>query len=518
MKLRLAPALLGSLACVSIACPTTTPQSDAAVEVDAAIPRVDAPIPDAPAAADAGVDAFSGSSLGTCAAPREVNLTLGEPITVRGDTSRGAAGALDLVNCGAGSPFSRPPQEVLAIRIPGSGMTAVRFDLTMDTDAEFDTVVQVRTTCSEAPTDPTTTCFDNVGESIQSAGSFAAMGGSTVYLVITGFDGAVSEGAYTATFTSIDNAPPTLNSVSARRINGERLVVRGDGADADSNAVGFVVEYLDASGALIRGAAGTGPFALDFDADFRMPTFSAVATQALVETDPLFVMAASLRVSVVDELGATSAPRTVSIEDRVEVDYGEACDAMRFCVEPNVCTAGICQATMAIRDACTAATTIPLVTPTTTATIAHQTAALPVGDGLFTGACAGGGAERLFNVTVPAGRFDLIATTLVDGTRMMLDTAIHIRSVCGNQRSEVACSDDAGAEGDLRSRAEVESAAPGNYTVFIDTYAPLADARVAAFDVILRPVLASGAACDPMGVNNRCEGELCPAAGAAVCP
>lgn len=505
-----------SLASASLGCPTPTPATDAAANVDAALPFADAPSGN-DAHVDGGVDAFRGSSLGTCAAPRDVNLTLDAPLTVVGNTTRGPRGGLDLVNCGSSSPLSRPPQDVLALHVPGTGMTAISFDLTMGTDADFDTVVQVRTACTEAPEDPTTTCFDNADMSVQSAGAFAAMGGSTVYLVITGFDGSIAEGAYSVTFSSIDNAPPTLTTASTRRINNTRLEIRGDGGDPDSNAVGFEVQYLDATGAVIDGASGPGPFQIDFDAAHRELTFSALATQALAEVDPAQAHAASLRISTIDEFGATSAARTVMIEDRLEVGYGEACDATHFCADPNVCFAGICQATMEVRTACGAATTIPLEVPTTTATVAHQSATLPAGGGLFVGGCAGEGSERLFNVTVPSAAVDLIVTALLPSTMMSLDTTVYIRSTCGNPASEVACNDDA-AEGDLRSYAEYRNAAPGNYTVFIDTYASDAAARTAHFDVTLRPVLAHGAACDPMGIANRCVGDPCPATGAALCP
>lgn len=509
--------LASSLVFLALGCPNPPPPSDAGT--DAAPPRVDAAFgPDAYALTpDAAPDAFDAAALGTCAAPRPVDVALGTPTVVRGDTTRGLRGPLDLVNCGNTSPLSRPPQDVLAVRVPGTGMIAVRFDLQTGTDPEFDTIVQVRTACEVAPIDATTSCFDNVEDVVQSAGSFSAMGGSTVYLVVTGFDGAVSEGAYTVTFEAIDNAPPVLTAASARRVNGERLEVRGTGSDADDNAVGFAVQYLDASGVLIAGASGAGPFATDFDGAPGGTFTNALATRALATLEPSLAAATSLRVALIDAFGATSATRDVRIEDRTEVAYGAACDALRQCAEPNVCEASTCQATSAVRAACSAATSVTLDAPTTTATVSRQSANIPTGTGVFN-SCGGGGGERVFNVTVPSGRADLIVSTSVTGTPVTFDTVVYVRRVCGNALTEIACNDDYGVEGDYRSLAETRDIAPGTYAVFIDTYEPIDPRATAAFELVLRPVLATGAACDTAGVLNRCAAGACPSSGAALCP
>ena len=501
--------LASSLVLLVLGCPNPTPPPGDA--------GTDAPRDARTVAPDAAPDAFNAAALGTCALPRLVDVSLGAPTVVRGDTTRGARGPLDLVNCGNTSPLSRPPQDVLAVRVPGTGMTAIRFDLRTGTDAEFDTLVQVRTACDVAPIHAATTCFDNVEDVVQSAGSFTAMGGSTVYLVVTGFDGAVSEGAYTVTFEAINNAPPVLAAASARRVNSERLEVRGTGSDADANAVGFALQYLNASGALISGASGVGPFAMDFDSEPPGAFTNALATRALVALEPAFASATSLRVALIDALGATSATRDVRIEDRMEMAYGESCDALRGCVEPNVCEAGTCQATAPLRAACSAAMSVTLDAPNSTSTVSRQAAGIPIGAGLFN-SCRGLGGERIFNVTVPNGRADFIVSTVVDGTAATFDTVVYIRRVCGNALTEIACNDDYGVEGDYRSRAEARDIAAGDYAVFIDSFAPIDPRVTVAFELVLRPVLATGAACDSAGVLNRCAAGACPSSGAALCP
>ena len=503
---------------LALGCPNPTPPSSDA-GADAPSARVDAAFgPDAyTMAPDAARDAFDAAALGTCARPRLVDVTLGAPTVVRGDTARGVRGPLDLVNCGNTSPLSRPPQDVLAVRVPGTGITAVAFDLRTGTDANFDTIVQVRTACDVAPTDATTTCFDNVENVVQSAGAFTAMGGSTVYLVVTGFDGAVSEGAYTVTFAAINNAPPVLTAASARRVNIERLEVRGTGSDADANAVGFALQYLNASGALITGASGVGPFAMNFDSAPPGTFTNALATRALVALEPAFASATSLRVALIDAFGATSATRDVRIDDRIEMAYGESCDALRGCAEPNVCAAATCQATAPLRAACTAAMSVTLDAPNTTSTVSPQTAGIPIGAGLFN-SCDGAGGERIFHVTVPSGRADLIVSTVVDGTAAAFDTVVYVRRVCGNALTEIACNDDYGVEGDYRSRVEVRDIVAGDYAVFIDSYAPIDPRATVAFESVLRPVIAAGAACDAAGALNRCAAGACPSSGAALCP
>jgi hypothetical protein len=55
--------------------------------------------------------------------------------------------------------------------------------------------------------------------------------------------------------------------------------------------------------------------------------------------------------------------------------------------------------------------------------------------------------------------------------------------------------------------------------VFVEDYGGVAEMTTTRFElrVSLRPVLATGAPCDPDGVNDRCAAGACPA-GTMVCP
>jgi hypothetical protein len=65
------------------------------------------------------------------------------------------------------------------------------------------------------------------------------------------------------------------------------------------------------------------------------------------------------------------------------------------------------------------------------------------------------------------------------------------------------------------SRVTVMNATEGDYYAFVETYG--GGGGAVEIQATLRPVLASGAACDPAGVNNRCMTGTCPAA-TMMCP
>jgi hypothetical protein len=479
-----------------------------------------------------GNDSGPATTLGTCAMPRMVTLAMGTPSTVTGSTAGGPDGTLMLGECGA-NPMStdRPPQEVLAIQVPGSGDVGITFDLTGATAMDFDTVVQVRTACETTPTDAASTCFDDVSMAeTRSAGSFMATGGSTVYLVLTGFPGAMTDrGAYSMVIEARPNAAPTLTDATARRVADDRLEIFATGMDADSNAVGVGVQFLGADGMpLPADPAGApmdvGPYYLGFDAEVTTTAFTNQLVTGPGSADVDVVgTAVSLRVFAFDEFGARSATRDVMIGMVSEVGFGEMCDATRLCRAPNVCEAGVCAPSPETRALCTAATAVSLTAPTGSApTSAMQTVMLAAGEGVVSaGTCEqSAAAERVLAVTVPAGTFDLVASTNLAANPIDTDTVVYVRSTCENETTELVCDDDYlnAPDGDYRSVAVVENAAAGVHFVFVDGYAPFDAATTVQLELQLRPVLATGAACDPTGVMNRCAMGACPASGMAVCP
>lgn len=475
-------------------------------------------------------DGGSMSSLGTCAMPRMVSLTMGMPTTVTGNTAGGPDGMLALGACGA-NPMStvRPPQDVLAIQVPGSGDVGISFDLTGGTAMDFDTVVQVRTACETTPTDPATSCFDDVSlAETRSAGSFMATGGSTVYLVITGFPGATTDrGAYEVVLEARPNAAPTLTSATARRVDDDRLEIFATGADADANVVGVGVQFLAADGMPIP-ADGTmpmdvGPYLLAFDEEVTTTAFTDQLVTGPGSADVDVVgTAVGLRIFAYDAFGARSATRDVTIGMVSEVGFGQACDDTRICRAPNVCEAGTCVPSAETVALCRAAAAVTLEAPTgSTPTTSMQTVMLAPGAGIVSASmCARSAAtERVLAVSVPAGTFDLVATTAVAANPPELDTVLHIRSTCENEATELVCGDDVDFDAeDYRSLADVLDVAEGTYYVFVDGYAAFDAVTPVSVALQLRPVLMTGAACDPMGVMNRCAAAACPTSGPAVCP
>ena len=144
------------------------------------------------------------------------------------------------------------------------------------------------------------------------------------------------------------------------------------------------------------------------------------------------------------------------------------------------------------------------------------------GMGLLEGSCQGAGGmgdEHIYTVTVPAGGpFDLVAST-PPMAAMGPDTLLYDRTVCGDPSTETACNDDASAMPHVIAAAiEVLNAAPGTHFIVADIFDTQTMAMSSMLTVGLRPVLASAAVCDPMGVMNRCHAAACPTTGTADCP
>lgn len=470
--------------------------------------------------------------LSTCEAPRMVMGSLTAPVTIAGNTMGGAEGPLTVAPCGSMPMGARPPQDVIALQVPGTGPMGVAMDFTGG-DETFDMIVQVRTDCMTAPT-AANTCFDDAADgTLQPVDGFIAMGGSTIFLVISGYAnpgmGSTDRGAYSGTVRFAPNTPPTLTAASATR-DATNLQIIGTGMDAESNATGFNVQFLDAAGMPISIVAGNpaavGPFGFEFDtAPTTMAFTDATSTFALADLTEgaaaAVAAAVSVRVSAVDLFNQTSATRDVALVTPMEVPFGAVCDATHVCASPNECTMGTCQAPAAVRTACMGATAVTLTAPTgAMPTVSAQSVMLAAGPGALTNTCGGAGAERIFNVTVPAGGADLIATTNVAATASTVNTVVAIRSTCGNSASETLCNDDymGHPAADVRSTAVVMAAPAGMYTVIVDSSTALTAAATAGLELRLRPVLAAAAACDPTGEMNRCATGVCPATGAAVCP
>lgn len=525
-RARLVP-LLPLVATLTVGCPSNpivnTPDAgplDAGPTADAFTPT---------ARDDAGSDAaVPTSSLGTCATPRMFTPVFGEFMTITGDTTGGPVGPLEILTCGNPDAAAVPPQEVLAIRVPGTGLVGVRVDLTAETDPAFDAVVQVRATCGTEPETYVATCFDDSNGTPQPNAGFMAMGGSTVYVVVTGYgdpdEGNVSQGAYSATVSVEANAAPTLTSAAAYRVGMSEFVILGTGMDPDGDASSYSFELLNASGAVIA-PSDTGPFVIDFDVPQYRTSFSnARLTMTLADYEVVvgtgIAAAASIRISVVDSFSMQSATRIIPISNATEVALGASCDATHLCAAPNECIAGTCEVSPAVSAACADARAITLTAPLgSTPSVRSETVTLSASGGaVLSPECTGIGDEQVFSVTVPAGASDLIVTTNVPET--MSDTVLASRTVCSDAATETACNDDypGAPDGDYRSELEISAPGASTQTIIVNTYDVLTAPETIRVEFRLRPRLAPGAACDPAGVTNRCASGACPTSGAAMCP
>ena len=475
--------------------------------------------------ADSSVDSGGrdgGPAGALCDAPRAVTLTMGDQ-TLTGDTT-GASTDFTLAD-GCGSPDATAPTEVFALTLPGTGLKGVTFNLGNDATT-WDTLVEIRPDGCAAATN--TSCFDDILAFlgiVQSAGSFTAEGGSTVYLVLTGFPGSMDgeSGAYELELSVSDATAPTFTSGNAYRVGTERYDLVLQGTDPEGDAAYARVSFLDATDAPIGVDTDEDPstpdetvFELNFDRVSGRPDF-----EALLRIDDTLLFAGTaaatkVDVTILDEFSLESASMQLTIVDVTEAGLGGTCGATIICADGFDCVGTVCAIPAAVATACSAATAVT-VTPGASTTSQTVSGSLDAGDSLMFAMCGDtSGAENLYTVVVPGtGTFDLIAST-DNATTGDADTVVHIRSTCGDPGTEVACNDDGGDA--YRSIAVVEAAAAGTYTIAVEIYGGAEMATPYDLVVSLRPVLAAGMACDPTEEMNRCSTDTCPMTGTAVCP
>ena len=488
--------------------------------------------PDAGPAGDAGADggaadAPSYVTLPTCASPRVVMGTLGAA-TITGDTTDGPPGPRDLgTACGNVEALRWAPQEIIEYHVPGVGSVGVSMTLIdPGTPATFDTVLQVRTDCMLVPEPgPVPTCFDDTADDARSTGGFAAAGGDVVYLVVTGYAetpvmGATDRGPYTLQIEARTNALPEITGGEVRVI-GSRAEIELSGADPDGDVIAFTAEFLDAGGdpvdlsgdgSVDGGDRVTAGFADDLTG---MTAFTSVVRYADLGTAITTSLAVTARVRAIDEVFAMGGSFDVPVRAVNLVGLGATCDDMNACADPLTCTAGTCTAPAEVIAACAVTEAITLAAPTTTAMVATVSGTLTATAGVLSASCAATpNASVLYTVDVPGTAVDLIARTDLPATGAT-DTVLSVRSECADPLSELACNDDIDYPGGVyQSRLEVLDASAGVHTLIVAPYGP-DESGPFTLEVTLRPVLATGAACDSTGVANRCAGGAC---AGGVCP
>lgn len=487
-------------------------------------PGPDAGMMDAGSMEDAG----GGGSTGSCESPRAITLAMGAN-TISGDTT-GAASPLTLTECGG---EEAAPQDVIALTIPGSASDTygVRFDFAQDGTAEtFDTVTQIRETCDDDASGAL--CFDD-GDDFRSAGQFGAPGGSTRFLIVTGFappyeEGNLSEGAYEASVEVFGPlSAPVLTGGSVLNVENAQQRFTLMGSDADMDVVGFEVSFLDASGSVIAidddGDETTPPvesfqFGLDgVEGEATFTGTSTVNSEGVTELED----AVTARIALIDAFDLRSATMDIALTAGSFSGLGEACDATNVCTEGLECASDVCAVPADVQAACDAATEMTLSTESSAIVVT-----VPAGEGLLLGSCGvtlfgpgTTGGEALALVTGMAGHDIVLETT---GTNTgENDTVVYALTTCGDPASEVACNDDRPSTDDpppTDSRLEILDSGATTYTIAVEVLGGVDAATMIDLVGRLRPVLATGAACDPAGVMNRCATAACPTTGEALCP
>lgn len=516
---------------------------DAAPTPDAGAPdaRLDGGAPEASTPEASVPDAGGPVAPGTCEAPRPV-LGVEGAVTVGFDTTDGPDGALDLGEACSSAAEPRSPQEVIAYTVPGTGPHAILFTTaTAETLTNFDTLVQVRTSCAEIPSAGfPPTCFDEISQTDpRSRGAVTAEGGDVLYFVVTGFlDPAapdeIDRGPGALEITARPNAAPSITGGDLRAI-GIRTELEARGTDADGDAAGLSATFLGADGAAVD-LDGDGTVPDPLLAYFDEPpgaadSFTGVVTvfairvgtgAALLSERLRRLRVASARLRAFDEAFVLSADEvTVPLRTVPEVGFGEACDADHACYLGLRCSSrGKCEATPVVAAACDAAAALELPTPTDTTTSVVVSGTLTNEQGYFEGSCAHSPeVERIYDVVVPDRPVDLLATTDLAGTAGS-DTVLYVRSICADLSTEVAggCNDDISGTANLRSELVLRNMPAGTYALFVEYAAhPAAGGSPFELRVSLRPVLPAGASCDPAEASNRCAAGACPA-DTSVCP
>ncbi len=424
-------------------------------------------------------------------------------------------------------------QIVYELAVPGSGPHAIVANTgVVGTDRSLDTVLALRRgVCAGTVSDA---CWDDYAQDRRARADFLANGGDHVFLILTSYT-TDDEGPVTLALTSRPNAPPTIESASAL-LAGDELLVDVRGGDADGNGWGVVLRFhgpagelvdLDGDGMRTASDAVRAPFARSVSG---ATTFVERARTGLTADQASRVgSATSVYVRTVDEPDSVSEVdvRTPMLGGSLALS-GQPCDATHACSEELTCAPGMphtCQPTPARASACGAATPIAVATPTTATTSASVMGVLMQGSGLFAGSCAPTlGLEDIYTVTVPdMVAVDLVLTTENAGSDPRGDTVVYVRTQCVEPATSMMgwCNDDhtGATPSTYLSRLVIEDAAPGDYAVFVEAYQGVQPDMTLRYELSasLRPVLPSGASCDPSEVRDRCAGDPCTAVG-RTCP
>jgi cysteine-rich repeat protein len=291
------------------------------------------------------------------------------------------------------------------------------------------------------------------------------------------------------------------------------------GGGASGEAIHFFTLYAESDVTLTTDLPGTEFDTAVYvrrDCAARATELGCAAGAPVGDTLTLAALPPGTYFVFVDGVGGATGAYALRFTATPRIPEGGACDPMGatgVCAGGTECFAGRCLRPSAICEASAAPLRLG-------ATAGGSTVG---GADRYGASCSTDGAspERVFAVTVPDGAHDLIVeATPTNFAADAFDLILSVQSECGVATTTRGCAD---AARDGAETVTVRDAAPGTYYVLVDGFqAPRGMPSAGEFTVRarLRSVVGAGAACDPMGVDSRCAGDLrCTAGsdGAATC-
>jgi hypothetical protein len=449
--------------------------------------------------ADAG-DATADAPPPTCDDPEIVDLdrlaaedggvTSAE---YHGDT-RGHASQLEpppACTSGAGGA----PEVAHRFTVPVGGRFRVTASTAEDgTDPSFDTVVYLRTACSDASS--TVACNDDAAEPgalpLASRASAEVAGATPLYVIVDGLD-QFAAGVYALLVRAIPalapgspcdptgernacqqpdictaaqgspvcapGTPPTLATVSAQILeNGRSVRAVLSGGDVDGDATTTHVDFLDDTQTVLGSGERALPAAVHGQVSFG--PLVAFQQDGLLDLFP----ATQLRVGLIDAAGLRSPTPMARLSRAPIRDVNQSCDPAGLtdlCRGELLCSGGRCTVPAQTPLACAAA---PIITSS-----GVTNGALGAGPGDFETGCAYGRGfgDQVYRLRLTT-RADVAATTQVspDGAADDLDTVLALRASCADPATQIVCDDDVGT--DPHSLITATGLAAGDYFLIVD--------------------------------------------------
>jgi cysteine-rich repeat protein len=478
----------------------------------------------------------------------------------------GCAGAIDLNTAGTrsgntwtytGSNGQSALSDISTLGCGGAGLDVYhvytlpeRADVTFttqDAGTLIDTVLYVRTVCTNAATELACNNDIRAGLSSSTVTLSTVAAGVTLSVVVDTANFGVGAYVLKTTLTSIRSAgqgcdatgatsrceagliclgnatcgtptAPVLTRLDAVRLDSTRVRLVVDGQDVDGDARGLRVQARNTPGDLV-----------DFDGDgSTAAVFRFFATPVTGTTTPFVASVtlsglggqdlASFDVSIEDAQALTSSVATAALVPLPVRVAGAACDGREL---RDTCEAGSsCEDDGGGSFVCTLIPGGSCARPidlgaegTVSGNQVSYSATNLVGQTGQVGSCGGAGFEMYHEYTMPfAG--DLTIST--DSAATTFDTVLYVQTTCGGSATEIACAVGGGARPGTSTLVLGDVSAGLTVAIIVDAVALV---EVGSYELTLttRRILGTGEACTAdVTAAARCgTGLVCEAGGAA---